>query len=274
MQKKVILITGASSGIGQATASRLIDKGHIVYGSGRREEDLRVIEQMGGIPVQVEMTDYDTLAEAVDKVIGEQGRIDVLFNNAGFGLYGAVEDIPMEKAKFQFEVNLFGLARITQLVLPHMRRQKSGTIINTSSMGGKIYTPLGAWYHATKHALEGWSDCLRLEVQQFGIDVVIIEPGMINTNFGATVFAPLMETSGKGAYKELVEKMVSGAESGDVEKMSSSPLVIAEAVVQAIHAKKPKTRYVAGKMARLLMAIRRYGGDKLYDKFIMKSFVG
>jgi NAD(P)-dependent dehydrogenase (short-subunit alcohol dehydrogenase family) len=159
--KKVILITGASSGMGKETAIQLLKEGHIVYGAARRVEQMQDIVNDGGFAIALDVSSEQQIINGVAQIIKEQGKIDVLWNNAGYGLYGAIEDIKIEEARRQFEVNLFGLARITQEVLPYMRKAGQGLIINTSSMGGKMYTPLGAWYHATKHALEGWSDCLR-----------------------------------------------------------------------------------------------------------------
>jgi NADP-dependent 3-hydroxy acid dehydrogenase YdfG len=160
--KKVILVTGASSGIGKATAQQLIKEGHIVYGAARRIEKMKDLEESGGHAIQMDVIKEQEVKACADRIIKEQGRIDVLVNNAGYAVYGPVENVDLEDARRQFEVNIFGLAAITKEVLPYMREAKSGTIINISSIGGKIYTPLGAWYHATKHALEGWSDCLRI----------------------------------------------------------------------------------------------------------------
>ncbi|MCL4113180.1 UNVERIFIED_CONTAM: hypothetical protein GTU68_051197 [Idotea baltica] len=178
---KVILVTGASSGIGKATALKLIKEGHTVYGAARRLNKMKELETAGGHAVALDVMDHERVKEVVKQILDQEGRIDVLVNNAGYALWGPVEEVGYEAAKRQFEVNIFGLAEVTKAVLPGMRAQKSGRIINVSSVGGKIYSPLGAWYHATKHALEGWSDCLRLELKQFGIDVVIIQPGAIAT---------------------------------------------------------------------------------------------
>ena len=183
MKQKIILITGASSGIGKATAKRLISEGHIVYGAARRVENMSDLEEMGGHAIRMDITNEAEVTAAVQRIMDENDRFDVLVNNAGYAVYGAVEQIPIDQARRQFEVNLFGLASLTQKIIPIMREQGAGQIINISSVGGKIYSPLGAWYHATKHALEGWSDALRIELAQFGIQVSIIEPGAIVTEF-------------------------------------------------------------------------------------------
>ncbi len=265
---KVVVITGASSGMGFETLKTLVEEGETVYGTGRKDEDLEKIREVGGLPLKVEMTEFKSIDLAVSKVIDEQSRIDVLINNAGYGLYGAVEEVPVQIAKHQFEVNLFGLAKITQLVIPHMRNNGSGTIINISSMGGKIYTPFGAWYHATKHALEGWSDCLRLELKAFNIKVVIIEPGAIHTPWSNLMHDNLMKYSGNGPYAKIVKKMADTTT--DAYKKSSPPSVVAKAVSKAINSKNPKTRYAVGKNAKLLIFIRTKLGDRLFDKLISR----
>ncbi|MFD2670693.1 oxidoreductase [Marinicrinis sediminis] len=269
--KQVILITGASSGIGKASALKLLEEGHIVYAAARRLEQMEDLKRSGARILSLDISQEADIVQCVHTVIEEQGRIDVLFNNAGFGLYGSVEDIPLEEARYQFDVNLFGLARITQLVLPHMRKQNSGKIINTSSMGGKMYTPLGAWYHATKHALEGWSDCLRLEVQSFGIDVVIIEPGLILTEFGDVVSKPMKRHSGNGAYRSLAQAVSKASESAYTSGGGSSPDVIANVVARAVRSPRPKTRYAAGKWAKPMMTMRKWLGDKVFDRIIMSQ---
>ena len=180
---KVILITGTALGIGKSTAEYLIDKGHIVYGGDILVEENLYLNDIGGIALEMDVTNQEHIDKAVQQIINEHGRIDVLVNNAGLGVYGAIEEVTMEDAYYQYDVNLFGLARVTKSVLPHMRKQKSGTIINISSVLGETYGPLAGWYLSSKHALEGWSDALRVELKEFDIDVVIVQPGAINTNF-------------------------------------------------------------------------------------------
>ena len=196
--------------------------------------------EAGGHAIEMDVSKEGEAARAVERVLAEQGHIDVLWNNAGFGLYGPVEQIDLDKARYQFEVNLFGLAAMTQAVLPKMREQRSGLIINTSSMGGKIYTPLGAWYHATKHAVEGWSDCLRLELKEFGINVVVLEPGLIETGFAAGVQHHFAPEAVNGPYHRMVKALLKSAESGGMK--GSDPSVISKTVQKIIRAKKPKTQ--------------------------------
>ena len=184
MSQKVILLTGASSGIGRETALRLARQGHIVYGAARRLQLLEPLRAQGVRPLQLDVTDADSCRAAVQTVVQAEGHIDVLINNAGYGHFGAVEDVPLDEARRQLDVNLFGLARLTQLVLPHMRRQHYGRIINTSSIGGHFTSYLGAWYHVSKYAVEAFSDALRMELRPHGIDVVLIEPSSIRTPWG------------------------------------------------------------------------------------------
>src|SRR6056297_379535 len=233
MNRKVVLITGASSGIGKATCEKLAKEGYIVYGVSRTVKEIDELKASNVNTVKMDITNKEEVHRCIDIVLKREGRIDVLFNNAGFGLYGSAEDINIEDAKYQFEVNLFGLARITRLVLKHMRENNSGLIINTSSMGGKIYTPLGGWYHASKHALEAWSDCLRIDVKQFGIDVVIIEPGIIKTSFQDVMREKLLESSKDGAYKEMAAKIADSTRKLYKPERASSPEIIAEVVLKA-----------------------------------------
>ena len=269
---KVILITGASSGIGKDAALKLIQDGNIVYGAARRVDKMSDIVDAGGHAIELDITNSEQIKSAVSRIIEEQGKIDVLFNNAGYAVYGAVETVSIDDAKRQFDVNIFGLAEITKEVLPHMRKQRSGTIINTSSMGGQIYTPFGAWYHATKHALEGWSDCLRIELKQFNINVVVIEPGGIHSEFGDVMYDPMIKRS-KGTPYETMSKAVANATKKMYNKKGelSDPSVISNLVSKAVKSNRPKTRYVAGKFAKPMMFIRKYFGDKIFDKVIMST---
>jgi short-subunit dehydrogenase len=260
---KVALITGASSGMGKDFSLRLLDEGYIVYGVARRIERMSDIEGAGGHIIKLDITDDSSIVATVDQIIKEQGRIDVLINNAGYGSYGAIEDVPIEEAKRQFEVNIFGLARLTQLVLPHMRKNNFGKIINISSIGGKIYSPLGGWYHATKHALEGLSDCLRFETKQFGIDVIIIEPGGIESEWGGIALNAAMECSGSTAYSETAKGFKKIMETF---KKQASPKVITDLVMKALRAKKPKTRYSAGTAAKPMLFMRKILSDRMFDK--------
>lgn len=269
--KKVILVTGASSGMGKDFAVRLIEEGHIVYGAARREEMMKDLSEKGGHVIAMDVTHPEQVSAGVERIIQERGKIDVLINNAGYAVYGAVETVSIEDARKQFDVNLFGLADLTKKVLPHMRREKSGTIINISSMGGKIYTPLGAWYHATKHALEGWSDCLRLELKPFDIDVVVIEPGGINSEFGNVLYDPMMQRSKGTVYEEISSKVAQSTVEMYKKRSLSPPSVITRLILKAINSKNPKTRYVAGKYAKPMLFVRKYLGDKMFDRIIMSQ---
>lgn len=265
--KKTVLITGASSGMGKDTAEKLLSEGHKVYVAARRVEKMADLEELGATALAMDITREEDIVAAVERISAESGGVDVLVNNAGFGSYGAMEDTALEDARYQFEVNLFGLARLTQLVLPHMREKKAGTIINISSMGGKIYTPLGSWYHATKHALEGWSDCLRIELAPLGIDVVIVEPGAINTEWSGIMIDLMLERSGDGPYAELAARMAKAAGGDD----GSPPSVISDVISKAIAAGRPKTRYAAGKYAKQLIALRRTVSDRMFDRIITRQ---
>lgn len=261
-----ILVTGASSGIGKAAALHLIRQGHTVYVAARRVEAMADLAAKGAIPLRMDITSEADVSSVVARITRDHGAVDVLVNNAGYAIYGAVEDTSMEDARAQFDVNVFGLARLTQLLIPAMRARGRGTIINVSSMGGKIYTPLGAWYHATKHALEGWSDALRLELKPFGIHVVVIEPGLIATEFGDVMTQPMLARSGAGPYGKLAHAIAKST------APMSTPTVVANAIDQAVRARRPKTRYVAGNLARPLMFVRKYLGDRVYDRLIMSQF--
>ncbi|GKW24182.1 short-chain dehydrogenase/reductase [Pectobacterium carotovorum subsp. carotovorum] len=268
MKSKVILVTGASSGIGEATALRLKASGHTIYAAARRIERMQKLADADIRVLPLDVTDSVSVQTVVDTIIAECGRIDVLVNNAGYGSYGTVEEVSPEEGRAQFEVNVFGAVRLTQLVMPHMRAQRSGTVMNITSMGGKIYTPLGAWYHGTKFALEAISDCLRLEVEPFGIDVVVIEPGGIKTEWADIAAAKLLEVSGRGAYAKQAEAMADSMVGESSRKRQSSPQVIADTIAQAVSARRPKTRYAVGFGAKPMIGIRRLLSDRLFDRFM------
>ena len=265
---KVILITGTALGIGKSTAEYLIDKGHIVYGGDILVEENLYLNNIGGIALEMDVTNQEHIDKAVQQIINEHGRIDVLVNNAGLGVYGAIEEVTMEDVYYQYDVNLFGLARVTKSVLPYMREQKSGTIINISSVLGETYGPLAGWYLSSKHALEGWSDALRVELKEFDIDVVIVQPGAINTNFFNVSRSYLDKYKQDSNYAHLYGEPVADSENS-VLSNQSEPIVIAKVINKAINAKNPKTRYSAGAYSKLGIFLRRIMTDKMFDRFIL-----
>ena len=271
MTSRTALVTGASSGIGEATARKLKDLGFTVYGAARRTDRLQKLAQDGIHTVSMDVTDDSSMRSGIEQIVAATGRIDVLVNNAGYGSYGALEEVDIDEGRRQFEVNVFGAIRLAQLALPHMRAQGSGTIVNITSMGGKIYTPLGGWYHGTKFALEALSDCLRLEVKPFGIDVVVIEPGGIATEWGGIAAELVQETSGKGPYAPQAAAVAKTLRPGASPNRNSPPSVIAEAVGKAVTAKRPKTRYAVGFGARPLIAARRLLPDRMFDTLIRRA---
>lgn len=266
--QKVILITGTAHGIGKSTAKYLIDEGHIVYGGDILIEENLYLNEIGGVALEMDVTKQDHVDRAINQIIAEQGRIDVLVNNAGIAVGSAIEDVSMEDALYQFEVNLFGIGRTVKAALPHMRSQGSGTIINISSVLGKAYNPLYGWYVSSKHALEGWSDVLRLEVEQFGVDVIIIEPGMIKTNIG-NYSAQYFEKYSKNSVYANFYGSPDDKEENSFDNFSD-PIVIAKVINKAIDAKNPKTRYSAGAYSWILLTMRSILPDKWFDKLIVK----
>ena len=269
--KKTALVTGASSGMGKAIARRLIQDGYQVYAAARSVEKMNDLAQLGARALRMDISRDEDILAAVDTIVSQTGGVDVLVNNAGFGLYGPVEEIGIDEARYQFEVNVFGAARLTQLLLPAMRARRRGYIINITSIGGKIYTPLGAWYHATKHALEGWSDCLRLEVAEYGIKVVIVEPGLIETGFGEVVSGSIVKRSASGPYGHLVGKVANSVKNAYGNGRGSDPKVIADVVARAVNSPHPRTRYAAGKYAKMLIRMRVWLGDRLFDRVILSQ---
>lgn len=272
MTSKVALVTGGSSGIGEATARALADAGFVVYAVARRTEPMAALSRNGVHTFSMDVTDDASVVAGVDRIIAEQGRIDVLVNNAGYGSYGAVEDVPIDEARRQFEVNIFGLARLVQLVTPHMRKQHSGRIINISSIGGKIYEPLGAWYHATKFAVEGFSDSLRIELRPFGIEVVIIEPGPIRTEWNTIARDNLQANSAGTVYAELAAAATRVLEKADEPLRSSGPDVVARKIVKAATVSHPRARYPVGRSAGTIVRARKLLPDRAMDAVIGRMF--
>ncbi len=266
---KVGVVTGASSGIGHAIAAALIRAGYTVYGLARRVDRMKDLADLGGRPRGVDLTDPAATEAVITEILAEHGQLDVLINNAGAGLYGAVEDVPLDDVRQAFELNLLAAARLTQLVLPGMRRQRSGRIVMISSIGGVISLPLGGWYHATKHALEGLTDSLRQEVAGFGVAVVLIEPGLIKSEFQDGTPDQLERYSGAGAYAATARKMADqvGA-SGAGDARFSEPSVVADAVLTAVTAGRPKARSAVGYLARPLLTLERLLPTRLYDKIV------
>ena len=265
---KTALVTGASSGIGEETARTLHKLGYTVYAAARRTDRLEQLTPIGIHALTMDVTDDESMSSGIEKIITETGRIDVLVNNAGYGSYGAIEDVSLDEARRQFEVNVFGLGRLTQLVLPHMRAQRSGTIINISSMGGRLTTPLGGWYHATKYAVEALSDALRMETAPFGIDVVVIEPGGIRTEWSGIAADHLEETAEGSAYASQIKAVANSMRSESTNKRQSPPSVIADTVEKIVTARKPRTRYVVGFAAKPLVTLRRILPDRAFDRVI------
>ncbi|MCP6759960.1 MAG: oxidoreductase [Fischerella sp. CENA71] len=266
--KRTVLVTGASSGIGRATTLKLLNEGYCVYASARNLARLEFLAVNGAEILELDVTQDQSMQTSVDRIIHDCGRLDILINNAGYGFYGALEDVPLNEARHQFEVNLFGLGRLTQLVLPYMRKQSFGKIVNITSVGGKIYEPLGSWYHATKFALEGLSDCLRLELKPFGIDVIIIEPGPIKTEWGRIAIEKLMTTSGHTAYATAAQSGAKLLAIANDETIASEPEVVADAIAKAIKAKRPKARYPVGTGAGFLVTVRKFASDAMMDAFM------
>lgn len=266
---KIALVTGASSGIGEETANRLIVEGYTVYAGARRVDRMESLAARGARLLALDVTDDESMVAAVDTVLRDAGRIDVLLNNAGYGSFGALEDVPIDEARRQFDVNIFGLARMTQLVLPTMRAQRSGKIVNIASVGGKIGEPFGAWYHATKFAVEGLSDALRMELRQFGIDVIIIEPGAIRSEWNKIARDSLVRYSGNSAYRDSARAYVKFMERADGGWLPSPPSVVAKTIVRAVQARRPKTRYPTGGGVRIVLATRRLLSDRAFDALML-----
>lgn len=264
--QQVVLVTGASSGIGKAIAEFLADKGYYVYASARSRNKLETMRSKNLEPLQLDVTDGDAVRAAVEQIKASKGRLDILINNAGYGIYGTVEGLTQEQVRRAFDVNVFGLGQVTQAVLPLMRAQGSGTIVNMSSVVGKVSMPVLGWYAATKHAVEGLTDALRLEVKPFGINVVMIEPGSISTGFEDTAMATLAECSDPECYTDMRDGFGKIIRNGYAS--APGPQVVVDQVYKAITARNPKARYTAGRDATMFIAMKGLLSDGLFDRMV------
>ncbi|HKN31071.1 MAG TPA: oxidoreductase [Roseiarcus sp.] len=265
---KTALVTGASSGVGEATVRALLEDGYEVFAGARRLERMAPLERLGARLIFLDLADDASIVSAVETIANAAGRLDVLVNNAGYGCLGALEDVPLAEGRRQFEVCLFGLARLCQLALPIMRSQGAGRIVNVGSMVGRFGEPFGAWYHAAKFAVEGLSDCLRMEAAPFGVHVIVIEPGTIRTEFSRIAGESLLRASGETAYAPYARRHAKMLARNDASKVPSSPEGVARTIVRAVRAARPRARYPTGAAARLMLIFRRFAPDWLFD-FVM-----
>jgi NAD(P)-dependent dehydrogenase (short-subunit alcohol dehydrogenase family) len=266
---KAVLITGCSTGIGRATALRLAAAGQRVFATARRPESLTDLAAAGCETLACDVTDEASMRAAVEAVEKSAGAVGALVNNAGYGSEGPVEEVPMEEVRRQFETNVFGLARMCQLVLPGMRRQGFGRIVNISSMGGRMTLPGGGFYHATKYAVEAISDALRFEVRGFGVDVVVVEPGAIKTEFGNTAIdridASAASDSPYAKFRDVLKTQIRGFYEGPMAALAAEPDAVAKVIEKAIGARRPRTRYVITAGAHMMIGMRRWLPDRGWD---------
>jgi len=272
-----VLISGCSSGIGAATAEALARGGHTVYATARQTDTLASLEALGCRPLALDVTSEDSMIAAVQAVEAEHGQVGTLINNAGYGEYGPIEETDLERVRTMFETNVFGLARLTQLVLPAMRRSRSGRIVNIGSMGGRITFPVGGFYHATKYAVEAISDALRVEVKPFGIDVILVEPGLVRTNFegrvGESLEVGVAPQESDTAYADLLaanDKRTTSGYANDF--MATGPEAVAAIIVKAVDSSRPRSRYVVTPAAKVMINLRRFGGDRVWDAAMRKQY--
>ena len=278
---KAVLITGCSSGIGQATAKHLNARGWTVYATARRRESLAQLAEAGCETLALDVTDEDSMRSAVEQVEAREGAVGVLVNNAGYSQSGAVETVSMDAVRAQFETNVFGLARMCQLVLPAMRAQGAGKIVNLSSMGGRFTFPGGGYYHASKHAVEAISDALRFEVQGFGVRVIIVEPGLIRTRFGESAVGSMSVPGGAhddgsdpyGEFNAAVSaNTVEAYEVGPIARLAGPPEAVARKIEKAISADRPRTRYTVTPSAKVLLGLHALLPDRGWDAFVSSQF--
>ena len=274
MEQQVVLVTGASSGIGRETAILLAKTGHVVYGAARRLEKLQELSKYGVIPLVLDVTKEYSCQNALQQILNQQGTLDILINNAGYGAYGAVEDVPVTEAQRQLDVNECGAIRLTQMVLPLFRRQHRGRVIMISSIAGRLTGPFGGWYHASKYALEALSDALRMETAGQGIWVSIVEPGLVRTPWGHIAADHLAASARRGPYARLAEQAARGIHRLYDKKWLTSPAEVARTIFLAVNAAQPQARYLCGKDAYLLLALHTLLPTGLYDlaaRWVMKK---
>jgi short-subunit dehydrogenase len=273
---KTVLITGAASGIGKATAIAFVNKGYITYATDKDTANMQALEKLGCRVRKIDVTIDTNMVETIKLIEKETGGVDILVNNAGYGQNGVIEELSIDKIRKQFEVNVFGLLRMTQLVLPKMRERKSGRIINIGSVGGDFTTPGASAYHSSKWALESFNDGIRGELRQFGIDVVLIKPGGVYTNFMNTANKLYPEPLADSAYKEFREKFIKQSNAiFDPSKKTYGilkPEKVASIIIKAAEKKRPKSRYKIGALAKITPIIHFLLSDKAFDKFMLKQF--
>jgi NAD(P)-dependent dehydrogenase (short-subunit alcohol dehydrogenase family) len=274
---KAVLITGCSSGIGRATAERLARSGWKVYATARRPETIAGLRDAGCETLALDVTDEQSMRAAVDTVEGAEGAVGVLVNNAGYSQSGAIETVPLEAVRRQFETNVFGLVRLTQMVLPRMRAQRWGRIVNVGSMGGRLSFPGGGHYHATKHALEAISDALRFELRGFGIDVILLEPGLITTEFGETATGSMSAVASSdddpyARFNATVGAVTKGAYDGPMRLLGGGPERVAKVIERSISRRNPPARITITPSAKLTIATRRLMTDRMWDAAMRRQF--
>jgi NAD(P)-dependent dehydrogenase (short-subunit alcohol dehydrogenase family) len=274
-RSKAVLVTGCSTGIGRATAERLARGGWTVYATARKPESIEDLAAKGCKTLALDVTDEQSMRSAVEAVEAAEGAVGVLVNNAGYSQSGALETLPLDNVRSQFETNVFGLLRMCQLVLPGMRRQRYGRIVNLSSIGGKVTFPGGGAYHATKFAVEAISDVLRFEVSPFGIDVIVIEPGLIKTNFSEAAVGSMSDIQADGPYGEFntaVASTTTNAYEGILSKLGAGPDAVARVIEKAISRRRPRTRYPVTPSARFMLTQHAILPDRLWDRMVGTAY--
>jgi NAD(P)-dependent dehydrogenase (short-subunit alcohol dehydrogenase family) len=273
-----VLITGCSTGIGRAAALRLASSGWNVYASARQADSIADLRDAGCKTLALDVTDENSMRAAVDAVEQAEGAVGVLVNNAGYSQSGAIETVPIEAARRQFETNVFGLVRLTQMVLPAMRAQRWGKVVNVGSMGGRLSFPGAGHYHATKHAIEAISDAMRFELRGFGIDVVLLEPGLITTNFAGAATTAMTQATGEaedGPYAQFnaaVGALTTGAYEGPMRRLGGGPERVAKVIESAITRQHPPARITITPSAKLTIALRRVVSDRVWDALMRRQF--